>query len=206
MPLCICVCWGVVMCCQPACSPCACHCSGSQHHANAWFCGCVRVCARVHVALRVLCWFCCAVSVTYWAGLVGVPWLRCAVFTPSIYSPKHSQIYYPLSVTPFSPLFVFFCFFCSVYLPYFLLTSFDLSFQISCCSQVVCLSAARDHFYSAGGRIEFYVTAIEPEESYVFTSTFLNNTHGEWDDLRKWRRCKLWENNSWVCSFEGLRT
>lgn len=88
-----------------------------------------------------------------------------------------------------SPLCLFFH---SIYLPYFLLTSFDLSFQISRCSQVVCLSRARDHFYSAGGRIEFYVSAIEPEESHVSISTSLTNTNCEWDDLRKWRRCKLW--------------
>lgn len=158
----------------------------------------IRDCARAfvlasaHGALRGLCCFCCAVSVTYWAGLVGVPWLRCAVFTPSIYSPKHSQIYNPSHSLPLFPLYLFFFFFRSMYLPDFMLTSFDLSFQISCCLQVVCLSTARDHFLSAAGRIEFYITATEPDVSYISTSMFLTNINCEWNDLRKWRRSKLW--------------
>ena len=115
-PLCICAGWGVVH-CQPACLPRACHCSGSQHHANPRLCTRACVCASVHVALRGLCWFCCAVSVTYWAGLVGVPWLRCAVFTPSIYSPKHSQPYYTSHSLPLF-LFLFFFLF-SIYFPDF---------------------------------------------------------------------------------------
>lgn len=74
----------------------------------------------------------------------------------------------PLSLSSFFfPVFVFF-FSCSIYLSDFLLTSFDLSFQISCCLQVACLSTARDHFLSAGGRIEFCITATEPEASYIF--------------------------------------
>lgn len=91
---------------------------------------CVYVCA--HVALRALCWFCSAVSVTYRTGSVGVPWFPlCCVY--SIYLlPKNTL----KSISPLSLSVVFSLFSLSIYLPYLLPTSLDLSFQISCCKVV----------------------------------------------------------------------
>lgn len=108
VPRCICVCWGVAALSASLFSAClsplwiSASCQSATVRARAF------VLASAHIALRGLCWFCCAVSVTYWAGLVGVPWLRCAVFTPSIYSPKHSRIYYPSRSLPPFPLYLFF--------------------------------------------------------------------------------------------------
>lgn len=108
VPLCICVCWGVVALSASVFSACLSPLWISASCQSATVSARTSVCVSVHVALGGLCWFCCAVSVTYWAGLVGVPWLRCAVFTPSIYSPKHSRIYYTsYSLPPFS-LYLFF--------------------------------------------------------------------------------------------------
>lgn len=108
VPLCICVCWGVVALSASVFSACLSPLWISASCQSATVSARTSVCVSVHVALGGLCWFCCAVSVTYWAGLVGVPWLRCSVFTPSIYSPKHSQIYYTsYSLPPFS-LYLFF--------------------------------------------------------------------------------------------------
>lgn len=111
VPRCICVCWGVAALSASLFSAClsplwiSASCQSATVRARAF------VLASAHIALRGLCWFCCAVSVTYWAGLVGVPWLRCAVFTPSIYSPKHSRIYYPSRSLPPFPLYFFFSLF-----------------------------------------------------------------------------------------------
>lgn len=127
--------------------------SGSQHPANWWtVCDCVGgcVCVCVRVALRALCWFYSAVSVTHWAGSVGVPWFpSCCVYSICLLPQNTLKSIIRLSL--------FFSIFHSVDLSYLLLTSLDLSFQISSCVVVrwcACRQTAPVSS-SAGDRIEF---------------------------------------------------
>lgn len=150
--------WGVVMCCQPACSPCACHCSGwelwvpaSCQLANCvWLCGrlCVYVCAlpsEHFVDSALPCqWH---IEQVRWES----PGFPCAVFTPSVYSPKTLSNLLPFSLS----LSLYFSL--SVDPSYLLRTPLDLSFQISS-FMVVRWRASRQPALvspSAGGRIEF---------------------------------------------------
>lgn len=131
----------------------------------------VYVC--VHVALRALCWFCSAVSVTHWARSVGVPWfpLRC------VYSICLLPQNILKSITPHSfSLTLSFCFPLSIYLSYLLLTSLDLSFQIGTCVVVRWYACQQPAFVSpsAGGRIEFLFRPYS-QECFCFKNlnTFL---------------------------------
>lgn len=110
----------------------------------------VCVCMRARCPQSTLLILLCSVSDTL-SGFGGSPLVSLVLcllhlFTP----PKHSQIYYP-------PLSLFLYFSLSVDLSYLLLTSLDLSFQISSCV-VVRWCACRQPApvsSSAGDRIEF---------------------------------------------------
>lgn len=111
------------------------------------------VCACACVALKALCWFCSAVSVTHWAGLVGVPWFpSCCVYSICLLPERTLSNLLPfflsLSLSPsVFPL--------SVDLSYLLLTSLDCSFQISSCDVVRWFASRQPAIVSpsAGGRI-----------------------------------------------------
>lgn len=166
--------WGVVMCCQPACSPCACHCSGSELWVPAscqlvncvWLCGCVcmYVCmlpSEHFVDSALQCqWH---IERVQWES----PGFPCAVFTPSVYSPKTLSNLLPLSL--FLSLSLSFCF--PLYLSYLLLTSLDLSFQIVTCVVVRWYACRQPAFVfpSAGGRIEFLFRPSS-QQSFCFKS------------------------------------
>ena len=122
-------------------------------------CVIVWVCAYVcvHVALRALCWFCSAVSVTHWAGSVGVPWFpSCCVYSICLLPKNTLKSITPLSLSR-SPSLSFSLLFHSIYLSYLLLTSLDLSFQISSCVVVRWCASRQPALVSpsAGGGIEF---------------------------------------------------
>jgi len=97
MPLSFSTRWGLVMCCQPACSPWACHCSGSELRVPAscqlvscvWWCGCVHM----YVCMLPSEHFVDAALQCQW-HIERVRWdspgFPRAVFTPSVYSPKHT--------------------------------------------------------------------------------------------------------------------
>lgn len=141
-------------------------------------CVIVWVCAYVcvHVALRALCWFCSAVSVTHWAGSVGVPWFpSCCVYSICLL-PKNTL----KSITPLS-LCLSLYFLLSIYLPYLLLTSLDLSFQISCCVVVRWCACRQPALVSpsAGGGIEF-LSQPSSQPSFFLKS---QNTFFSWKDI-----------------------
>lgn len=193
VPLCVCVCWGVVALSASAFFACLsllwipASCQSATVRARVFVLACMLP-SEDFVESAVQCqWH---IERAWWESPGYVALCLLHLFTPQ----NTLEFITPLTLSLLFPSICFF-FLCSIYLPDFLLTSFDLSFQISCCLQVACLSTARDHFLSAGGRIEFYITAIEPEASYIFTSMFLSNINCEWNDLRKWRRSKLWEKH-----------
>lgn len=153
---------------------------------------CAYVCVCVHVALRALCWFCSAVSVTHWAGSVGVPWLlSCCVYSICLL-PKNTQIYYP-SLSPSFSL--------SINLSYLLLTSLDLSFQIGSCVVVRWWACRQPALVStsAGGGIEF-LSQPSSQPSFclkntffswmdIFTYVFLIDKIVEWETVGKIKVC-----------------
>jgi len=117
---------------------------------TAWEAVCVCVC--VHVALRALCWFCSAVSVTHWVDFVGVPWFpSCCVYSFCLL-PKNTL----KSITLLSLSFPLY-FPMSVDLSYLLLTSLDLLFQTSSCVVVRWRASQQLLFASpaAGDRVDF---------------------------------------------------
>lgn len=123
---------GLVMCCQPACSRCACHCSGWELwvRASCQLVNCVRLrgCVRMHVCMLPSEHFVSSALQCQW-HIERVRWespaFPRAVFTPSVYSPK--------TLSNLSSLFLS----CSFLFPHYislshlLLTSLYLSFQIS---------------------------------------------------------------------------
>lgn len=131
-------------------------------------CVIVWVCAYVcvHVALRALCWFCSAVSVTHWAGSVGVPWFpSCCVYSICLLPKTLSNLLPPLSFS--LPLSLYFPL--SIYLPYLLLTSLDLSFQISCCVVVrwrACWQPALVSPSAGGGIVFLSQSSSQPSFSF----------------------------------------
>lgn len=138
-------------------------------------CVIVWVCAsvRVHVALRALCWFCSAVSVTHWAGSVGVPWFPpCCVYSICLLPKNTLKSITPLSLSLYFSL--------SIYLPYLLLTSLHLSFQISFCVVVRWCACRQPALVSpsAGGGIEF-LSQPSSEPSFHLRS---KNTLFSWID------------------------
>lgn len=115
----------------------------------------------------------CSVSDTL-SGFGGSPLVSLVLCLLHLFTPqKHSQIYYP-------PLSLFLYFSLSVDLSYLLLTSLDLSFQISSCV-VVRWCACRQPVLvssSAGDRIEFLSQPSSQPSSFFFflkiQSTFLS--------------------------------
>lgn len=148
------------MCCQPACSPCGCHCSGLELWvpASCQLVNCVRLCWKlcVCVYVRMLPWehFVDSALQCQWhieQGSVGVPWFSscCVYFFCLLLQNTLKSI--TLLTLSFSTYFSL-----SVDLSYLLLTSLALSFQISSCV-VVSWRASRQPVFispSARGRIE----------------------------------------------------
>lgn len=202
VPLCACICWGVVTLSASVFSACL---------SLLWICimpthNCARmcVCVSVRVAFRGLGWFCCAVSVTYWAGLVGVPWLRCAVFTLSIYSSKHSWIYYSSHSLPPFPLYLFF--FSLFYIsPWFPADFFWLAFSNRLLSSGGVSVDSQGWFPLCRGQDWVLYHSPWTRSLLYFYFHFLNK-HKLWMKwLKEWRRTKLAHLKACLLRKTGMR-
>lgn len=138
------------------------------------------------------------IELAWWESPGYVELCLLHLFTP----PKHSQIYYPSH--SFSPLFLFLC---AIYLPYFLLTSFDLSFQISCCSQVASVCSQGSFLLLRGhdwGLCHSHWTIIIFLFLLFLTSTFLSKKKSWMRWFKEMRKMQIVMKISVGCLFEGL--
>lgn len=167
------------MCCQPACSPCACHYSGKELWvpANWWT---VCDCVGVYVCMLPSEHFVDSALQCQWhieRVSVGVPWFpSCCVYSICLLPKNTLKSIIPLSLSLLPSFFLL-----SIYLSYLLLTSLDLLFQISTCVVVGWCACRQPALVSpsAGSRIEF-LSQPSSQPSFCLKS---QNTFFFWMDI-----------------------